>query len=188
MTVVLGSFAPFLLSFYALKHLTATAAGIVASSEVIFAFVVAWLWLGEQLDAAADRRGGRRAGRDRAGADRAIDEDRGGCRPGDPDGERSDGVARECQWSNVCSNHGPARAPRHRFRSARRRAVSTSCRDAAPCGAWPAPTGSCSATSSVSTTSGGARYRSKRMVGRAAGFTVIGDFGAADDAVDALRY
>ena len=36
--------------------------------------------------------------------------------------------------------------------------------------------------------SGGARYRSKRMLGRAAGFTVIGDFGAADDAVDALRY
>lgn len=35
---------------------------------------------------------------------------------------------------------------------------------------------------------GGARYRSKRMVGRAAGFTVIGDFGAADDAVDALRH
>ena len=26
-------------------------AGIVASSEVIFAFVVAWLWLGEKLDA-----------------------------------------------------------------------------------------------------------------------------------------
>ena len=49
-TVVLGSFAPFLLSFYALKHLTATAAGIVASSEVIFAFLAAWLWLGEQLD------------------------------------------------------------------------------------------------------------------------------------------
>ncbi|MEO8263124.1 MAG: EamA family transporter [Pseudolysinimonas sp.] len=49
-TVIVGSFAPFLLSFYALKHLSATAAGIVASSEVLFAFVVAWLWLGEQLD------------------------------------------------------------------------------------------------------------------------------------------
>lgn len=48
-TVVLGSFAPFLLSFSALKHLSATAAGIVASSEVLFAFVVAWLWLGERL-------------------------------------------------------------------------------------------------------------------------------------------
>jgi hypothetical protein len=35
---------------------------------------------------------------------------------------------------------------------------------------------------------GGARYRSKRMIGRAAGFTVLGDFGAPDDAVEALRY
>ena len=35
---------------------------------------------------------------------------------------------------------------------------------------------------------GSTRFRSKRMVGRAAGFTVIGDFGAADDAADALRY
>jgi drug/metabolite transporter (DMT)-like permease len=48
-TVIAGSFAPFLLSFSALKHLSATAAGIVASSEVLFAFIVAWLWLGEQL-------------------------------------------------------------------------------------------------------------------------------------------
>ncbi|MFC6355327.1 EamA family transporter [Luethyella okanaganae] len=48
---VLGSFAPFLLSFLALKHLTATAAGITSSSEVLFAFGVAWLWLGEGLDA-----------------------------------------------------------------------------------------------------------------------------------------
>ncbi len=50
--VLLGSFAPFLLSLAALRHLPATAAGIVASSEVIFAFAVAWLWLGETLDAA----------------------------------------------------------------------------------------------------------------------------------------
>jgi drug/metabolite transporter (DMT)-like permease len=49
--IVLGSFAPFLLSFAAIGRLKATPAGIVASSEVIFAFVVAWLWLGEQLDA-----------------------------------------------------------------------------------------------------------------------------------------
>ncbi len=49
--VLLGSFAPFLLSLAALRHLPATAAGIVASSEVIFAFAVAWLWLGETLDA-----------------------------------------------------------------------------------------------------------------------------------------
>jgi drug/metabolite transporter (DMT)-like permease len=47
--VLLGSFAPFYLSFLALRHLTATAAGVVAASEVIFAFLVAWLWLGEEL-------------------------------------------------------------------------------------------------------------------------------------------
>ena len=47
--VVLGSFAPFLLSLAALRHLPATAAGIVASSEVVFAFAVAWIWLGEAL-------------------------------------------------------------------------------------------------------------------------------------------
>ena len=47
--VLLGSFAPFYLSFLALRHLSATAAGVVAASEVIFAFLVAWLWLGEGL-------------------------------------------------------------------------------------------------------------------------------------------
>ncbi len=49
--IVLGSFAPFLLSFAAIGRLKATPAGIVASSEVIFAFVVAWLWLNEELNA-----------------------------------------------------------------------------------------------------------------------------------------
>lgn len=34
----------------------------------------------------------------------------------------------------------------------------------------------------------GGHYRSKRLVGRAQRFDVIGEFGAADDAVDALRY
>ncbi len=48
--VVMGSFLPFFLSLLALKHLTATAAGVVASAEVIFAFIVAWLWLGEHLN------------------------------------------------------------------------------------------------------------------------------------------
>lgn len=47
--LVLGTFAPFFLSLLALKHLSATAAGVVASSEVLFAFLVAWLWLGEGL-------------------------------------------------------------------------------------------------------------------------------------------
>lgn len=48
-SMVLGSFVPFALSLVALRHLTATAAGIVASAEVIFAFLVAWLWLDERL-------------------------------------------------------------------------------------------------------------------------------------------
>ena len=47
--VTIGSFVAFFLSFSALKQLKATSAGIVASSEVIFAFIVAWLWLGEAL-------------------------------------------------------------------------------------------------------------------------------------------
>jgi len=47
--VVLGSFAPYLLSLSALKRLSATAAGIVATSEIAFAFVTAWLWLQESL-------------------------------------------------------------------------------------------------------------------------------------------
>lgn len=47
--VVLGSFAPFFLSLLALKYLTATAAGVVASAEVIFAFLFAWLWLAQDL-------------------------------------------------------------------------------------------------------------------------------------------
>ena len=45
----MGSFAPFLLSLSALKRLSATAAGIAATSEIVFAFAAAWLWLGEQL-------------------------------------------------------------------------------------------------------------------------------------------
>lgn len=51
-TAIAGTFAPFLFSFLALKHLTATAAGITSSAEVLFAFAVAWLWLGESLDLA----------------------------------------------------------------------------------------------------------------------------------------
>ncbi|MBG6057630.1 drug/metabolite transporter (DMT)-like permease [Cryobacterium sp. MP_M5] len=47
---VVGSFAPYLLSYMALGRLTATAAGIVSASEVLFAFGFAFLWLGESLD------------------------------------------------------------------------------------------------------------------------------------------
>jgi drug/metabolite transporter (DMT)-like permease len=48
--VSLGSFAPFLLSLSALKRLSATAAGVVATSEIVFAFITAWLWLYEALN------------------------------------------------------------------------------------------------------------------------------------------
>ena len=48
--IVLGSFIPYLFSFLALRYLSATAAGIIASAEVMFAFAVAWLWLGESLN------------------------------------------------------------------------------------------------------------------------------------------
>lgn len=48
--VGMGSFVPFLLSFSAIKRLSATTAGVIATSEVIFAFTVAWLWLGEALN------------------------------------------------------------------------------------------------------------------------------------------
>jgi hypothetical protein len=34
----------------------------------------------------------------------------------------------------------------------------------------------------------GAFYRSKRLVGRAERFDILGEFGVADDAVEALRY
>src|SRR6185312_12174020 len=40
--IVMGSFAPFLFSLLALRYLAATAVGIVASAEVIFAFLFAW--------------------------------------------------------------------------------------------------------------------------------------------------
>jgi drug/metabolite transporter (DMT)-like permease len=47
---IAGSFAPYLLSYLALSRLTATAAGIVSASEVIFAFAFAYIWLGETLE------------------------------------------------------------------------------------------------------------------------------------------
>jgi drug/metabolite transporter (DMT)-like permease len=50
-TLVVGSFITYILSFVALKHLKPTSAGIVASSEVLFAFLVAWFWLNETLNA-----------------------------------------------------------------------------------------------------------------------------------------
>lgn len=48
--LLVGSFLSFILSFVAIKHLKPTVAGIVASSEVLFAFIVAWLWLDQTLN------------------------------------------------------------------------------------------------------------------------------------------
>ncbi len=50
--LLLGSFAPFVLLLMALRHTSATAVGIAASSEVLFAFAAAWVWLGESLTSA----------------------------------------------------------------------------------------------------------------------------------------
>ncbi|HZO49379.1 MAG TPA: DMT family transporter [Gaiellaceae bacterium] len=51
-SVLLGTIAPFALSISALQHLSATAVGVIATFEPVAAAIVAWLWLGESLDAA----------------------------------------------------------------------------------------------------------------------------------------
>ena len=48
--VVLGTIVPFGLLVAALRHVTATRAGVMAMLEPVLAIVVAWLWLGESLD------------------------------------------------------------------------------------------------------------------------------------------
>jgi drug/metabolite transporter (DMT)-like permease len=47
--VVLGAILPFWLSIAALRHLSPTAAGLVATAEPVFASIVAWLWLEQVL-------------------------------------------------------------------------------------------------------------------------------------------
>jgi drug/metabolite transporter (DMT)-like permease len=44
---VMGSFLPMAFSYLALRHLSATIVGIIATSETILAFFFALLWLGE---------------------------------------------------------------------------------------------------------------------------------------------
>jgi drug/metabolite transporter (DMT)-like permease len=48
--VVLGTIVPFSLVVTALRHITATRAGVTAMLEPVLAIVVAWAWLGESLD------------------------------------------------------------------------------------------------------------------------------------------
>lgn len=50
--VVLGSIAPFTLVVGALRHISATRAGVAAMLEPVVATVVAWAWLRESLDPA----------------------------------------------------------------------------------------------------------------------------------------
>jgi len=49
--VVLGTIAPFVLVLSGLHHLPATRVGMVGMLEPVLAGVVAWLWLGEALNA-----------------------------------------------------------------------------------------------------------------------------------------
>jgi drug/metabolite transporter (DMT)-like permease len=49
--IVFGTIVPFSLSIGALEHLPATTVGIVATFEPVAAAVIAWVWLGEALDA-----------------------------------------------------------------------------------------------------------------------------------------
>lgn len=46
---IAGSFAPMLLSFLALRHLSASTVGITSTAETLFAFAFAWLWLKEEI-------------------------------------------------------------------------------------------------------------------------------------------
>ena len=48
--VVLGTIVPFLLVVGALRHITATRAGITGMLEPVVAIAVAWAWLGEALE------------------------------------------------------------------------------------------------------------------------------------------
>jgi drug/metabolite transporter (DMT)-like permease len=48
--IVLGTIAPFFLLVSALRHVSATTAGIVAMLEPVVGALVGWLWLKESLD------------------------------------------------------------------------------------------------------------------------------------------
>jgi drug/metabolite transporter (DMT)-like permease len=48
--VLLGTIVPFALLVAALRHITATRAGVTAMLEPVVAIVVAWAWLGESLN------------------------------------------------------------------------------------------------------------------------------------------
>jgi drug/metabolite transporter (DMT)-like permease len=47
---IMGSFVPLYLTYAALPHLSATGVGIMSTTETIFGFLFAYLWLGEKID------------------------------------------------------------------------------------------------------------------------------------------
>lgn len=47
---IMGSFVPLYLTYAALPHLSATGVGIMSTTETIFGFLFAYLWLGERID------------------------------------------------------------------------------------------------------------------------------------------
>lgn len=47
---IFGSFVPMLLTFLAMRHLSASSVGIASTAETIFAFLFGFLWLSEKID------------------------------------------------------------------------------------------------------------------------------------------
>lgn len=47
---IFGSFLPMLLTFLAMRHLSASAVGIASTAETVFAFLFGYLWLSEMID------------------------------------------------------------------------------------------------------------------------------------------
>jgi drug/metabolite transporter (DMT)-like permease len=48
---IMGSFIPMLLDYIALGNLSATAVGVIATAETVFATIFAWAWLNESMTA-----------------------------------------------------------------------------------------------------------------------------------------
>ena len=47
---IMGSFMPLFFTYAALSHLSATSVGVFSTTETVFGFVFAYLWLGEKID------------------------------------------------------------------------------------------------------------------------------------------
>ena len=48
--MLFGSFTPMLLTFLAMRHLSASAVGIASTAETVFAFIFGYLWLSQLID------------------------------------------------------------------------------------------------------------------------------------------